>query len=198
MDRKWRLNREAYNTVESIIGFKEKYIKIWNEEATLASLTDVYALYTVLHIERKLWQLEYNKECQGYYFITTDDPDVMKTSILVPEGDEDVIIVQTEEEKSAKDSKETLFAGTDNVSSGTQDGIIRQILVPVSSSFNNLTPRRIHTMCSLGHTLAQQVILCLVDSNGVVTRCCLYDYIQAPLGGAGEATLTTFAANAGQ
>jgi hypothetical protein len=61
----------------------------------------------------------------------------------------------------------------------------RQLVVPVSSSLSMLTPRLVHRVCSLGHGTARQMILGLVDSNGVVSRCCLYDYIQAPLEASG-------------
>ena len=182
MDRKWRLNREALNTVESIIEFQKKYIREWNDEAILATLTDLYAVYTVLHIEQKIWELRYSSDSKGYYFLTTQSTD---QSIAVPEGDEDVVIVQTEDGVK-EDTKETVYAETGTTPS---QNTVRQILVPISSSFDALTPRIIHTMCSLGHELAQQVIMCLVDSNGVVTRCCVYDYIQAPLEGTGEAAL---------
>lgn len=186
MDRKWRLNREALHSVESIIEFQRKYIEEWRDGAILASLTDLYAVYTVLHIERKLWELRYSSDCQGYYFVTCTQNE--HQSIVVPEGDEDVVMVQ-EEEESKKDTKETVFANTPVSSHARLDTVHKQILVPISSSFNSLTPRMIHTMCSLGHALAQQVIMCLVDSHGVVTRCCVYDYIQAPLEGSGEALL---------
>lgn len=188
MDRKWRLNREALQTVESIIQFQQKYIQEWQYDAVLASLTDLYAVYTVLHIERKRWELHYSSVAKGYYFVTTQNgtDTVPEQTIVVPEGDEDMVVIQTEE--GIKDTKETVFQ-TETVQPRQTT---RQIVVPVSSSCTEvLTPRVIHTMCSLGHALAQQVIMCLVDSHGVVTRCCVYDYIQAPLGGTGEALLNT-------
>ena len=65
MDRKWRLNRGSHETVESPVDFKRKYIDVLDRvqapddasERTLQRLVDVYALYTVLHIERREWTL---------------------------------------------------------------------------------------------------------------------------------------------
>ena len=42
---------------------------------------------------------------------------------------------------------------------------------------------------SAPRTQAQQLLLALVDANGVVTRCCCFNYVQAPLEGPGTATL---------
>ena len=64
-----------------------------------------------------------------------------------------------------------------------------QLLIPFGSDYASLTPQKLHQVCKLGHGKVHQVILGLVDSHGVVTRCCMYDYIQAPLGGTGTAPL---------
>ena len=200
MDRKWRTNYAAINTVESIIDFKRKYIGDFdNASSELSSLTDVYAVYSVLHIESKEWQLLYSDVCKGYYFVTTESvstSDGQKKNVSVPEGDEDVVIVAAEEDEDGgggEDRKQTVYASMEANDSSAEviNTVVKQILIPVSSGLMDLTPRILHRMCSLGHRLAQQVILCMVDSNGVVTRCCLYDYIQAPLGTTGEAALAS-------
>lgn len=200
MDRKWRTNYAAINTVESIIDFKRKYIGDFdNASSELSSLTDVYAVYSVLHIESKEWQLLYSDVCKGYYFVTTESvstSDGRKKNASVPEGDEDVVIVAAEEDEDGsggEDRKQTVYASMEANDSSAEviNTVVKQILIPVSSGLMDLTPRILHRMCSLGHKLAQQVILCMVDSNGVVTRCCLYDYIQAPLGTTGEAALAS-------
>jgi hypothetical protein len=64
-----------------------------------------------------------------------------------------------------------------------------QLLVPVSSASTVLTPELLQRFFLVRGVQVQQMILGLVDSNGVVTRCCLYNYIQAPLEGPGTANL---------
>lgn len=64
-----------------------------------------------------------------------------------------------------------------------------QLLVPVSSACAELTPELLQRFFLVRGVQVQQMILGLVDSNGVVTRCCLYNYIQAPLEGPGTANL---------
>ena len=66
-----------------------------------------------------------------------------------------------------------------------------QILVPVSSACDHLTPELLQRLfnISLRGVAAQQLLLALVDSHGVVTRACLYNYIQSPLEGPGTANL---------
>lgn len=64
-----------------------------------------------------------------------------------------------------------------------------QIIVPISSACLELTPRLLHRMFSVRGVSAQQLLLALVDANGVVTRSCLYNYIQPPLEGPGTANL---------
>ena len=188
MDRKWRLNREALNTVESIVDFESRYIGNWNESCTLATRTDVYAVYTVLHIENKEWELKWSDACRGYYFVTREEsPDQRAsgavTTLSVPEGDEDVSVMVDVDD--LEDTKTTVLEKVTEVNA-------TQLVVPVSSSMTTLTPRLVHGVCSLGHGTARQVILGIVDSNGVVSRCCLYDYIQAPLEASGvEAELVS-------
>ena len=88
---------------------------------------------------------------------------------------------------AAEDRKQTVFDTEPQEKSSS--GPISELIVPVSSACTCLTPTVLHSLCRLGHGRVHQVILGLVDSNGVVTRCCLYDYIQAPLGGTGTAQL---------
>ena len=64
-----------------------------------------------------------------------------------------------------------------------------QILVPVSSACTCLTPALLRSFFSIRGVSAQQLLLALVDPNGVVSRTCLYNYIQAPLEGPGTADL---------
>ena len=47
-----------------------------------------------------------------------------------------------------------------------------QILVPVSSACRQLTPRLLQRLFAVRGVQAQQLLLALVDSNGVVTRRC--------------------------
>ncbi len=79
MDRKWRLNRGAHETVESPIDFKRKYVDVLTErgeraanspDSAIQRLVDVYALYTVLHIEKRQWKLRWSGRHSVYYFIT--------------------------------------------------------------------------------------------------------------------------------
>lgn len=64
-----------------------------------------------------------------------------------------------------------------------------QILVPISSDCSSLTPRLLARLFSIRGVSAQQLLLALVDGNGVVSRTCLFNYIQAPLEGPGTADL---------
>lgn len=64
-----------------------------------------------------------------------------------------------------------------------------QILVPVASSCQALTPALLHRLFAIRGASAQQLLLALVDENGVVSRTCLYNYIQSPLQGPGTADL---------
>lgn len=64
-----------------------------------------------------------------------------------------------------------------------------QIVIPVSSSTKQLTPRLLQRFFGIRGVAAQQLILALVDSNGVPTQNVLYNYIQAPLEGPGMADL---------
>jgi hypothetical protein len=96
MDRKWRLNRGAHETVESPVDFKRKYVDVLDRvegsapgsrgAATpdMQRLVDVYALYTVLHIEKREWTLRWSPQHGVYYFITEE-----ASQGEVPVGDDD-------------------------------------------------------------------------------------------------------------
>ena len=45
-----------------------------------------------------------------------------------------------------------------------------QIVVPISSAYRQLTPALLQRMFSMRGVEAQQLLLAMVDSNGVVTR----------------------------
>ena len=64
-----------------------------------------------------------------------------------------------------------------------------QLVIPISSSCSELTPRLLQRFFAVRGVAVQQVILALVDGNATVSRCCLYNYIQAPLEGPGTAIL---------
>lgn len=80
-----------------------------------------------------------------------------------------------------------------NVPTGSASGgaptIRTQLVVPISSAYTDLTPELLQRLFLVRGVQVQQMILGLVDSNGVVTKCCLFNYIQAPLEGPGTANL---------
>lgn len=75
------------------------------------------------------------------------------------------------------------------VRQSAQPGCRTQIIIPVSSSCSQLSPQLMHRLFRIRGVQAQQLVLALVDGNGVVSRTCLYNYIQAPLEGPGSANL---------
>jgi len=86
MDRKWRTNRSALDTVLSFPQFTQ-LAQPWRHGYTLATLTDLYAVYTVLHIESKEWSLQWSEEGQFYYFLVKQT--IVDGTVAAPEGDED-------------------------------------------------------------------------------------------------------------
>jgi len=64
-----------------------------------------------------------------------------------------------------------------------------QLIIPVSSSYPDLTPLTLQHFFRVQGEEVQQVLLGLVDSNGVVSRSSLFNYIQSPLEGPGTAIL---------
>lgn len=71
MDRKWRLNRGAIQTVRSYDEFSASIPPAPRGEAeyTLSSTSDLYAVYTVLHIEIKQSELRWSDSGRFYYFL---------------------------------------------------------------------------------------------------------------------------------
>jgi hypothetical protein len=234
MDRKWRLNRGAHETVESPVDFKRKYVLTERDdrdasssESRLQSLVDVYALYTVLHIENRPWKLRWSGRHGVYYFITEKLADGEGQGITGADlahigegsGDESDGVDgencasgdESDGNRDARnpgkddhdgkgdgqgdvpDTKTTVYCNVPAATDGDAGAVNgAQVLVPVSSGTRALTPRVMHSLCELGKGVAQQVLLSVVDSNGTVTRCCLYDYVQGPLASRGvEATLAT-------
>lgn len=97
---------------------------------------------------------------------------------------------EAEEEPEEESAKEPTPAAPQIDTEEPEEPKIRtQLLVPVSSASAKLTPALLQRFFRVRGVQVQQLILGLVDSNGVVTRCCLYNYIQAPLGGPGQANL---------
>ena len=101
---------------------------------------------------------------------------------------------QIEDEGDAEEEEEELEAPKPTLPSkpvvqNVEPTIRTQLLVPVSSACAELTPELLQRFFLVRGVQVQQMILGLVDSNGVVTRCCLYNYIQAPLEGPGTANL---------
>ena len=93
MQRKWRTNRWALDTVLAYPVFRES-IPPRDAEYTLADPTDLYAVYTVLHIENKQSELRWSPHGRFYYFLaqweqaqTADGRQAQQTA--APEGDED-------------------------------------------------------------------------------------------------------------
>ena len=91
MDRKWRTNRSAFDTALSLPEFERRLSALpWRKEYALASVTDIYAVYIMLHIEDQEWQVAWSPEGEFYYFLATRHVTVEgETAIVAPEGDED-------------------------------------------------------------------------------------------------------------
>lgn len=236
MDRKWRTNRSAIETVLAYQDFLEA-IPQRDAEYTLASSTDLYAVYTMLHIERKESELRWSPQGSFYYFIAVQSlqPEGEEAQQpRAPEGDEDMpqvggphylhmhalghcaiaaaaavgAFLQFETISSSIMWSCTTYglqeatgpqpqghpapmstAEAVQRQQSAQPGTRTQIVVPVSSACDHLTPELLQRLFSIRGVKAQQLILALVDSHGVVSRTCMYNYIQAPLEGPGTATL---------
>jgi len=103
MDRKWRTNRDAINTVLPLHEFA-KLAHPWRQSYSLATLTDLYAVYTVLHIEKTEWELTWSEDGQFYYFfaiqtIVNDDAQAEAGAVL--EGDKNISEVRNSELKAS-------------------------------------------------------------------------------------------------
>lgn len=95
MDRKWRTNRQAFNDVLSLLEFKTFLREAGGDPSLMnsSSLTDLYAVYTVLHIEGASWELHWSPEHNLHYFTTRKRLERGAQGLHAPEGDEDVEIV---------------------------------------------------------------------------------------------------------
>lgn len=240
MDRKWRLNRAAIHSVKSYDDFCSS-VPPASAKYELSAPADLYAVYTVLHIEAKASELRWS-ETGGFYFFlaswtemaSTTAPKVeffddcgeiapspsraraamalqtgveglnQKLGVLdaEPSGDEESKGMPKEGESdnahhgptdaSSCDASASSSPTADEACEATkQEQVVTrtQIIVPVSSSSKHLTPALLQSFFSIRGVTAQQLLLALVDGNGVVSRTCLYNYIQAPLEGPGTADL---------
>lgn len=313
MDRKWRFNREALLTLQSLRDFiAELPNRSGAPMPDLASVSDIYAVYTILHIENRQVEVQWSSEGQFYFIVAVQHAyQRQNPPAAAPEGDEDppeVVPVEEEPEEALElvdaegevptsapraasseegspgaptrpaadvemedvgDSEQAPADGSQKAGSGntcagtrqqhqnglpavaqevteaatavaeqeqpqadgqeqeqqgaehpqsrrTDGGVLEdvqqplpqtdggpqaeaaaavlvstrtQILVPVSSGYPAITPELLQRLFSIRGVKAQQLLLALVDSHGVVTRNCLYNYIQAPLEGPGTADL---------
>lgn len=89
MNRKWRTNRGALDTVQAYPAFREA-IPPRDAPYSLSDPTDLYAVYTVLHIESKQAELRWSSHGRFYYFLVQwEQPMEQAGVIAAPEGDED-------------------------------------------------------------------------------------------------------------
>lgn len=242
MDRKWRTNRAALHTVQPFPDFISG-LPPRDAAYDLASESDLYAVYTVLHIEGKQSELRWSPDGRFYFFFASqllDDGEAPREP--APEGDEDpppvvpqVLWVQsvsgggrasgccmqrhvlrplspqccTPQERGPATTTPSAApghpAGPADVQQQQQQQppeqpqreppaqqqarLRTQVVVPVSSGHGGLTPRLLQRLFDIRGVAVQQLLLALVDGHGVVTRSCLYNYIQAPLEGPGTAAL---------
>ncbi|PRW45540.1 hypothetical protein C2E21_5954 [Chlorella sorokiniana] len=272
MNRKWRTNPGAIDTVASYPAFRAS-IPPRDSEYDLSTATDLYAVYTVLHIESKQAELRWSPHGRFYYFLAqwwqaskagegpaaAPEGDEDPPPQIVPEGSEAALRLEAEaaaakqqqqqqgrkrgkgadgsrqqppqpaepqqQQQQQQDGQQT--PGSEQQADQQQAGeqaaqaaappaaaveqqgaaaeagaageaaseepdqprLRTQVVVPVSSAYGQLTPALLQRLFSVRGVQAQQLLLALVDSNGVVTRSCLYNYIQAPLEGPGTANL---------
>lgn len=101
------------------------------------------------------------------------------------------LIIEPEDEAGLDDKKYEFSVASGIYKSGREaaSGVRTQLIVPVSSSYSELTPLTLQRFFSVQGEEVQQVLLGLVDSNGVVSRSSLFNYIQNPLEGPGTAIL---------
>lgn len=89
MNRKWRTNRGALDTVQPYPAFRES-IPARDAPYSLADPTDLYAVYTVLHIESKQAELRWSSHGRFYFFLVQWEQPLEQTGVAAaPEGDED-------------------------------------------------------------------------------------------------------------
>lgn len=260
MDRKWRTNLPAVHSLQPYFSFVRSVVPALPPGAPppLASPSDLYSVYTVLHIEKKRNELRYDTEGHFYYFVASFEEEV-GASAGVDAGEEESGDEEgggeaggeeagdegEEEEGGAMEEEEEKDGEGDGLvaEKGDQEGAESvaekadgeggeaapekgggegagavpagrpgggaaapsalaqpaslpkgwrtrtQIVVPVSSASGRLTPRALSRMFCVRGVDAQQMLLALVDGHGVVSRTSMYNYIQAPLEGAGMADL---------
>lgn len=90
MNRKWRTNPGAIDTVASYPAFRAT-IPPRDSEYDLSSATDLYAVYTVLHIESKQAELRWSPHGRFYYLLAQwwQAAKDGEGTAAAPEGDED-------------------------------------------------------------------------------------------------------------
>jgi hypothetical protein len=90
MQRKWRTNRGALDTVVSYPDFRAS-IPPRDAKYDLSDPTDLYAVYTVLHIENKTAELRWSPHGRFYYFLVQwqQEQSAEARQPAAPEGDED-------------------------------------------------------------------------------------------------------------
>lgn len=93
MNRKWRTNRGALDTVLAYPVFRQS-IPPRDADYTLSNPTDLYAVYTVLHIESKQAELRWSSHGRFYYFLVQWEQPATASGqqggpVAAPEGDED-------------------------------------------------------------------------------------------------------------
>ena len=88
MQRKWRTNPGALDTVQPYPAFRAS-IPPRDADYSLADPTDLYAVYTVLHIESKQAELRWSPHGRFYYFLAQWQQPAKAAVVQAPEGDED-------------------------------------------------------------------------------------------------------------
>ncbi len=90
MNRKWRTNPSAIDTVASYPAFRAA-IPPRDSAYDLSTPTDLYAVYTVLHIESKQAELRWSPHGRFYYFQVQwwQAAKAGEGPAAAPEGDED-------------------------------------------------------------------------------------------------------------
>jgi hypothetical protein len=215
MDRKWRTNRGAIDTVLGLEEFRAALPPPWPRPGyALASLTDLYAVYTALHIEGKRWEVRWSEEGRFLFFVARSlvYGGGGAAAAAAPEGDEDAPPLVAEAAADAAPAAPAAAAappappaaaadleeaegGAANASASAPPAapppprLRTQLVVPLSSACGELTPLLLHRLFAIRGVQAQQLLLALVDSHGVVTRQTMYNYVQAPLEGPGAADL---------
>lgn len=88
MNRKWRTNPGALDTVLPYPTFRA-IIPPRDADYSLADPSDLYSVYTVLHIESKQAELRWSPHGRFYYFLAQWQQAAKEAAVQAPEGDED-------------------------------------------------------------------------------------------------------------